>query len=218
MLTDCVRLQASKNFVTSLQSISTAVRGETQLQTSSLSFFKSGEQEAMIKQRIEELKKMQCTTETDELVTAAALEIAKSGADNSDGKPTKEQKEFFEENKDRVGEAIMATVEDDGFSVLQADEYLAVRTKPLLEEIIIDRMPPLSRKKKILQTLIYLSTGASVLLGTNSGQYMYKYVMQIPQFPPESMNDICIARSRYHQHGPVHRDQHRRRLATDQHH
>ena len=74
-----------------------------------------------------------------------------------------------------------AAVEDDGFSVLQADEYLAVRTKPLLEEIIIDRMPPLSRKKKILQTLIYLSTGASVLLGTNSGQYIYKYVMQIPQ-------------------------------------
>ena len=55
--------------------------------------------------------------------------------------------------------------EDDGFSVLQADEYLAVRTKPKLEEII-KRLPPLSRTKKLLQVLTYISTGASVMLGT----------------------------------------------------
>lgn len=171
MLTDCVRLQASKKFVVSLQAISTAVRGESQLQTSSLSFFKDAEQEAKIEQRIKDLKEMQCTTETDELVTAAALKTALSGADYSDGKPTEEQQKFYQDNKDRVGKALMVQIKDDGFSILQAEDYVAVRTKPMLEGII-NRMPPLSRKKKTLHTLVYLSTGASVLLGTYSGQYI----------------------------------------------
>jgi hypothetical protein len=131
----------------------------------SMSFAKDNDQEAIIKRRIKELKNTQCTTETDELVTSATLETALSGADNSDGKPTPEQLAFYEENKGRVGEAIMVQVDDNGFSILQADEYLAVRTKPMLEGIY-SRMPPLSRKKKALHTLVYLSTGASVLLGT----------------------------------------------------
>jgi ribosome-binding ATPase YchF (GTP1/OBG family) len=100
--------------------------------------------------QVEELKKTQCTTETDEIVTSAALETALTGADNSDGKPTPEQLQFYEKNKNRIGEALMQQVVDDGFSVLGADEYLAVRTKPSLERMI-KRLPKLSSKRKMLQ-------------------------------------------------------------------
>ena len=100
--------------------------------------------------QVEELKKTQCTTETDDIVTSAALELALTGADNSDGKPTPKQLQFYEENKNRIGEALMHQVEDDAFSVLGADEYLAVRTKPSLERMI-ERLPKLSSKRKMLQ-------------------------------------------------------------------
>lgn len=100
--------------------------------------------------QVEELKKTQCTTETDDIVTSAALELARTGADNSDGKPTPEQLQFYEENKNRIGEALMHQVADDAFSVLGADEYLAVRTKPSLEQMI-KRLPKLSFKRKMLQ-------------------------------------------------------------------
>lgn len=100
--------------------------------------------------QVEELKKAQCTTETDDIVTSAALELARTGADNSDGKPTPEQLQFYEENKNRIGEALMQQVEDDAFSVLGTDEYLAVRTKPSLERMT-ERLPKLSSKRKLLQ-------------------------------------------------------------------
>ena len=117
----------SKKFVESLQSISTSVRSESQLQSSSMSFFKDDQREKLIKRRIAQLRDLQCQTETDEIITSAMLETARTGADNSDGKPTQEQEEFYKENECRIGEALMMQVEDDGFAVLQADEYLAVR-------------------------------------------------------------------------------------------
>ena len=117
----------SKKFVENLQSISTSVRSESQLQSSSMSFFKDDQRERLIKRRIQQLSDLQCTTETDEIITSAMLETARTGADNSDGKPTPEQELFYKENEGRVGEALMMQVKDDGFGVLQADEYLAVR-------------------------------------------------------------------------------------------
>ena len=60
--------------------------------------------------QIEALKKHQCMTETDEIVTGGALEVALTGSDNSDGKPTPEQAAFYEENQNRIGQALMIQV------------------------------------------------------------------------------------------------------------
>ena len=50
-------------------------------------------------------------------------------------RPTKEQLKFVETNKDRVGMPRMKQTLDNGFDALSADEYIAVRTKPALEEL-----------------------------------------------------------------------------------
>ena len=68
-------------------------------------------------------------------MTKADLETASKGLDNANKRPTKEQLKFVETNKDRVGMPRMKQTLDNGFDALSADEYIAVRTKPALEEL-----------------------------------------------------------------------------------
>ena len=77
-----------------------------------------------------------CLTEFfAQIVTKADLETASKGLDNANKRPTKEQLKFVETNKDRVGMPRMKQTLDNGFDALSADEYIAVRTKPALEEL-----------------------------------------------------------------------------------
>lgn len=54
---------------------------------------------------------------------------------------------------------------DRGFEQLSAEEYLQCRTKVHLK-VMQKRLPPLSRRKEMLQALTYIATAASVMLGT----------------------------------------------------
>ena len=77
-----------------------------------------------------------CLTEFfAQIVTKADLETASKGLDNANKRPTKEQLKFVETNKDRVGMPRMKQTLDNGFDALSADEYIAVRPKPALEEL-----------------------------------------------------------------------------------
>ena len=56
-------------------------------------------------------------------------------------------------------------MDDDGYSQLGAEDYLAVRTRSKLAEIEL-MLPGLSRQKQGLQYLTYIATVVSVILGT----------------------------------------------------
>lgn len=70
-----------------------------------------------------------------------------------------------EDETGEEGDIIYEWVEDDGFSGLSSQQYVAVRTIPALGRIE-HKLPSLGRIKKILQGLIYVATSVSVLLGT----------------------------------------------------
>ena len=108
-----------------------------------------------------------CLTETDEVVKEKDLDVLRFGLANADGEPNQQDLQKLRINERRVGKAMMIKTTDDGYNQLSADEYLAVRTKPALETLK-RRLPPISRRKEILQGLTYVATGASVLLGTLS--------------------------------------------------
>jgi hypothetical protein len=135
------------------------------MQVSSLSFTHEKESEGRIEKKVEELQENTVQIATEETVTRADLDTARLGLDNPDRKPTKEQSDFVETNQHRIGMPVMRMVIDDGFDVLTADEYLAVRAKPALERLK-RQLPPLSHRKETLQALTYITTGTSVLLGT----------------------------------------------------
>ena len=155
----------SKRFVERVNNISSLVNSETLMQTSSLKYFKDSATEALINQKVKQLQAHKCMTETDEIVTKADIETAAKGLDNADKKPTKQQLQFVKDNEERVGMPKLKETRDDGYEVLSADEYIAVRTKPALEKLK-EQLPPISRRKTFLQALTYVATGVSVMLGT----------------------------------------------------
>ena len=157
--------EASKRFVDNIKNISGQVRAQSQMQISALSFFKDEELESMIEKKVSKLQERTCAMETEETVTKSDLEVNRLGLDQANKIPTAAQLEYYETNKNRVGKARMKSTSDNGFSQLAVDEYLAVRCKPALEEIQA-RLPPLSRRKELLQALTYVATSISVLLGT----------------------------------------------------
>jgi len=157
--------QASKKFVDKLSKISTQVRSESQMQNSSMAYFKDEETETLVDKKVRYLDAHTCMTETDEVVKEKDLEVLRFGLANADGEPNEQDLEKLEINQARVGKAMLVKTTDDGYNQLSADEYLAVRTKPALEALK-NRLPPISRRKEMLQALTYVATGASVLLGT----------------------------------------------------
>ena len=159
--------QASKKFVDRLAKISTQLRSETQMQNSSMAYFRDEDSEDLVDKKVRYLDSRTCLTETDEVVKEKDLEVLRLGLANADGKPSKQDLLKLRINESRIGKAMLIKTTDDGFNQLNADEYLAVRTKPALETLK-RRLPPISRRKEILQALTYIATGASVLLGTLS--------------------------------------------------
>ena len=57
----------SKKFVERLNAISQTVHSETQLQTSSLKYFRDSSQESLIQRKVDKLQRRTCMTETDEV-------------------------------------------------------------------------------------------------------------------------------------------------------
>eukprot|EP01043_Picozoa_sp_COSAG02_P051480 COSAG02_NODE_5422_length_4345_cov_3.380593_3_plen_264_part_00 len=157
--------QASKKFVDTLAKISTQLRSETQMQNSSMAYIKDEDTEELVDKKVRYLDSRTCLTETDEVVKEKDLEVLRLGLANADGVPSDQDLLKLRINQPRIGKAMLVKTTDDGFSQLNADEYLAVRTKPAVEAIK-HRLPPISRRKEILQALTYIATGSSVLLGT----------------------------------------------------
>lgn len=162
---DGERKQASKKFVDRLAKISTQLRSETQMQNSSMAYIKDEDTEELVDKKVRYLDSRTCLTETDEVVKEKDLEVLRLGLANADGQPSEQDLLKLRINQPRIGKAMLAKTTDDGFNQLNADEFLAVRTKPALEALK-HRLPPISRRKEILQALTYIATGASVLLGT----------------------------------------------------
>eukprot|EP01043_Picozoa_sp_COSAG02_P034284 COSAG02_NODE_2389_length_8985_cov_3.175676_3_plen_826_part_00 len=159
------KAKPSKRFVEKMNNISELVMSEATMQVSSLAFAKEEDAKEDLKAKIEALENETHYVATEETVTKADLDTARLGLDNPNRQPTKEQMEFVTKNQNRIGQPVLRQVKDDGFEVLTADEYLAVRAMPALERLRA-KLPPLSRRKERLQAMVYATTGVSVLLGT----------------------------------------------------
>lgn len=70
-----------------------------------------------------------------------------------------------EDETGEAGDIIYEWQNDDGFSCLNSQEYVAVRTIPGLSTIE-HKLPSLGLAKQSLQALIYIATSVSVMLGT----------------------------------------------------
>ncbi len=155
----------SKRFVEKMNTISELVMSEATMQVSSLSFEDETKAKEDLDAKVRKLQAIKHTIATEETVTKADLDTARLGLDNPSRKPTEAQTKFVEDNKNRIGQPVLRQVEDDGFEPLTADEYLAVRAMPALARLR-KQLPPLSRRKELLQAMVYITTGVSVLLGT----------------------------------------------------
>eukprot|EP01052_Picozoa_sp_SAG31_P023047 SAG31_NODE_1868_length_7028_cov_4.100303_3_plen_505_part_00 len=67
------------------------------------------------------------------------------------------------DSRDEIGQK--EYVDDDGYGLISAEDYICVRVIPQLATMK-RRLPPLTRRLKTLQALTYVATGVSVLLGT----------------------------------------------------
>jgi hypothetical protein len=145
------KTSVSKQFVHAVTAVGDTVRANSHIQSSSLRRAST--------RHTDKMRSTSLCGKTREDLREESLKKLKGGeiiVDESDDPDMEDPKYRLLETKD---------ISDDGYSMLSAEEYLAVRTKGKLADLQL-QLPGLARKKKLLQDLTYLATVTSILLGT----------------------------------------------------